>query len=238
MITKALLSIAMLALLLPTSALADDGVLKGKVQRSDAPMRIQRPALPVLNETADPTADLERVTATVPKKPPLQGSAIKDSDFAPEWLKQSPITDKEDPELKAEIDNKELIIEWERWHHRFSQAVFERWRELGKIPGFAQTTITITRDRHIIVEIGEVELPPDVYEIMRYPQYRAYPLQTLKRMYADSIRYSLLPLEGSSAIEFPKQSRRKQVTLTPTFSGTLDEGYHWVHGDRERVPLN
>lgn len=233
-----LVLIVMAALSLSLSAFANEGVLRGKVHKDDAPTRIQRPAMPVLDAAA---SDGTRPTGTTKKSGgPHIGSLIED-DFLLNFKgkSQAPKTaplNKTDKELDGEAEDQELIVEWEEWHHRVSDAIFQRWRKLGVYPGVARTTLTFNRDGRIEVNVRSLELPPNLYEVMM-PEYRHYGVEEIRNLFAQAVQNSVMPLNGSSTVRFPARSKRTVMRLTPYFAGDVDEGYTWKHGDYERVPL-
>lgn len=231
---------ALVALMVPQSAFGQD-VLKGNVHKSDSPTRIGRPALPVFRSTEsvdDSPIQIEEFS----KKSPMIGG-ISDEDFAPHLTRQSPKTApqasaaRKSPRLEAEEDDAEMLIAWEEWHHRVSEAIFQRWRVLGVFPGTAYTTLRFSRDGHVDVTVNSLELPQNIYDLMK-PQYRAYGIDEIRHQFSAAVQNSVVPLNGSSVVRFPERSRRTVMILTPYFSGDVDEGYHYKHNDYERVHLD
>lgn len=221
------------------------GALKGKVQKMDAPVRIRRPDMPAVG-VAQPNEVGE--TGSAASKNNLHGVA-SENDFMLNFKKESPVfapssaplnagTAKKDnnTSLANEAEDQELLIQWEEWHHRVSEAIFERWRTLGVFPGVAHTTLTFTRAGRVFCTVHAIDLPENVFQIMM-PQYRGYSIEEIRRRFARAVEDSVLPLNGSSTVHFPERSKRDVVTLTPNFSGDVDEGYNWKHGDTERVQL-
>lgn len=227
-----------------TAPQATGQALKGKIQKGEGPVRIRRPDMPPAVNVAD-TNETTGDTAVYNKPSTALRGVASESDFMLDFRKGSPVFAPETNTLKGKTENtklssdtedESLIIEWEEWHHRVSQAIFERWRTLGMIPGVARTTLTFTRAGRVFCTVHEVDLPENVYNLAM-PQYRAYSQEALRRMFARAVEDSVLPLNGSSTVHFPSRSKRDVVTLTPNFSGDVDEGYNWKHGDTERVHL-
>jgi hypothetical protein len=217
------LLLLVIAMSLP-SAFAND-VLRGKVQKADQPVRIARPTLPVVGETAR----VDIGTMKLPVKPIDDNFTFnfETPQFAP----------KDQPKLEAGAEDASLVIEWEEWHRRVSQAIFERWRVVGVYPGRANTTIVITSDRRVRLNVESVELDPNIYGMVS-PVHQMYSPEQLQRDYAAMIEQSVMPLDGSSIVAFPKGSKRRTMTLTPWFSNdSAHESCRWEHGDKERVSI-
>jgi hypothetical protein len=226
-----------------TATAANTPSLKGKVQKQDAPMRIRRPELPPMGvaESGEPSG----AAVTTRSGPSLHGVA-SENDFMLNFKKQSPVfaptslsgqaAKHDNNSLASEAEDKELVIEWEEWHHRVSEAIFQRWRNLGVFPGIAHTTLTFTRAGRVFVTVHAVDLPDNLFQVIM-PQYRGYSMEEIRRQFARAVEDSVLPLNGSSTVRFPERSHRDMVTLTPNFAGDVDEGYNWKHGDTERVQL-
>jgi hypothetical protein len=235
----ALVLIAVVAVMLPPSAFGED-LLKGKVQKADSPARIKRPAMPVLGATA--AVDEPAQSFALPKNTSHAGGLTED-DFVLNFTRQSPKSapvvgsvPSKKKDLAGDSEDAQLIIEWEQWHHRISEAIFQRWRTLGVFPGVARTTLTFSRDGRVDVTIHSVELPPNIYDVMM-PQFRRYQLEEIRHLFQAAVEDSVMPLNGSSTVRFPERSKRTQVSITPNFSGDVDEGYNWKKDDYERVQV-
>lgn len=221
-------------------------LLKGKVQRSDTPTRIKRPELPVLQamEKSDASTRLRGHAATAAAQ-----TELDEDDFVSNVRKMSPLVDstvygdgeKQQGEAKqdllnGEVESADLVIAWEEWHRRVCAAIFQRWRQNGVFPGVARTTLRFTRDKHVQVIIREVELDPDVYELL--PESRHLTPAELELAFIRSVHESVLPINGALLLEFPAKSRRKVVEFSPAFRGTHGPaGYNWKKDDYERVPV-
>lgn len=233
-----LVLIAVAALSLSSSAFANEGVLRARVHKDDSPTRIQRPAMPALDASA---SDGTHPTVTTKKgSGPHIGSLIED-DFLLNFKGQSQAPkaaplNKTDKNLDGDVEDQALIIEWEEWHHRVSDAIFQRWRKLGVFPGVARTTLTFNRDGRIEVNVRSLDLPPNIYDVMM-PEHRHYGIDEIRTLFAQAVQASVMPLNGSSTVRFPARSKRTVMRLTPYFAGDVDEGYTYKHGDYERVPL-
>lgn len=209
-------------------------LLKGKVQRVEGPVRIRRPELPALDA---PLKDA-RISANQ--------ALGDDSAFVPSMNKMSPVIDITDygapiagkvekDTLNGEAESDELLIAWEEWHKRISQAIFRNWQVNGDIAGEARATMRFSRDCRVQVEIHTVEIYLESYEPM--PPSR---IMEMRAAFAQKVRDSLSALDRTLVLQFPRQSRRQLVEINTTFRGTPrgDSSYGWIRGDYERIPVN
>jgi hypothetical protein len=237
--------VALIAVLLSTSAAqAQDpvNVLKGKVQAGDHVVRLQRPATPAL-QSERPSADTEnrRLKAVVDFGDFNFKASASKQQTRPDGITykpESPVadtTEKAAPLLDADTQDDNLVIAWEEWHKRVCKAIFDNWTRISSVSGIAHTTITITRDHHISVDIKDVEINQALLD--RMPRgMEAQGAERLREDFMRQIEETLQPLDGGIVLEFPSQSRRTVTSFHPYFSkdGDLD-GYQWTKNDFERV---
>jgi hypothetical protein len=227
-----------LALCSPAVAATND-VLEGEVHRSDHLTRIKRPDTPPLIQAAAHAAPGQN---TSDRKSALID--LNDFEFAKRIMREPRFPSVDNTAFgadaqpiapqpfKSELDDREMIIAWERWHQRLCEALYHNWTRfsLGLFPGSAHTTITVSRNHTISVTVGEVDVDPRVAMLFHVSD----PESVFAHRVTDSVRI----LDGSSLLEFPDRSRRTEVTITPNFEANVgsQSGYDWKHGDFERVP--
>lgn len=221
---------------------ADKTVLHGKVIEHDRFVRLQRPSTPSLSISHDGQGS--KLASGSHEASIDMGT----DQFLFNFKSQKPVADTlaaegqpakaakaTEPDLFGEEESGELVIAWEAWHKRVSGAIFERWRVNGKLPGVAHVELRFTRDRHVIVDVQDVYIDPDVYNLL--PEGSPCSPEYLRKQFTEEIMSSVQPLDGSSVLDFPAKSKRTVVYETPAFRGTRGPAsYSWKHDDYERVP--
>lgn len=261
-IASRLLSLAALVLAvtllvsIPTSYAQDSHkVLKGKVEDHNRVTRLPRPAMPAVAATGDGTnlkgkidvilsdinpddvsfagsqkeAMFKGGSSSRTTDPKLAGSQ-KDSSFKGQSL--SPLTDK-GVKLKGGDTSEEMVIAWERWHHRVCEAMFQNWVRNNTLLGRAETVITVTSDGHITVDIVQSHLSPE--QLAKLPPDNLSFRAKIERAFENQVNDSIYALEGQDILAFPPGSQRTSVVLEKNFIGGHDEGYEWSRDDYERV---
>jgi len=215
-------------------------LLHGKIQQSDRSQRIQRPKLPNA-AAAKPTGNSSGAASNL-----KSFVDTSDFDFAKKMSRELPRTAVVPcfPEPAAQSDKKaiasgatdsELLIAWEQWHKRVSEAIYQNWVRNSKVLGVAHTTIRVTRDRHITVTVHDVSVDQPG---LIFAHSLGFSPDKLEREFQDEVIQSVEPLDGSSILDFPEKSRRLDVSFTPYFRKQGQSGYDWKKDDYERVPVN
>lgn len=223
--------------------LKDETVLKGKVQASDRVVRLQRPKLPRL-DAQSPVGNPGQLKAAVNAsdfnfslKSSQNGSGITYTAETPERDDSAAPTQQDAKPLASEAEDADMVIAWEQWHKRVCQAIYENWIRNSKIPGIAHTTLTVTRDHHITVDVRDVNIAPHALEML--PRAGAsFRVDQLNDEFVREIQATISVLDGTSILEFPSGSRRTTTSFHPYFSKDGDmNGYEWRRDDYERVHL-
>jgi hypothetical protein len=212
-------------------------LLRGKIEQRDGFVRLQRPALPKLATSNESNSG--KVSGNAQRSPFDLGA----DGFSLNFNNQSGVADdtagsggtkaKVDP-LVAEAENDAMVIAWENWHRRVCQAIFERWRVNGNLPGVGHARLRFTRDRHIEVIVEDIRIDDDVYSIL--PIGARISPEELDQQYRAEILDSVQPLDGSPVLAFPENSKRREVVLTPAFRGTRGPAnFTWKKDDYEHI---
>jgi hypothetical protein len=119
-------------------------------------------------------------------------------------------------DLGSERGDRQLVLAWETWHHQLSAAIYHRWSETADIPGRTALRITVTRDRHLTIEVTR---PSDNPAFDR------------------SLREAIVSLDGNPGLTFPTASQRNVVSFEADYvaSTNIQPGYSWVKNDYEKV---
>lgn len=212
-----------------------DQVLKGKVEQRDKPVRLQRPGTPVLESSKGATSAKTASASAVNSATMGLGS----DDFLFNFKKGTGKSDnigsaKSGGPLEGEAESGELVIAWEQWHKRVCEAIFQKWRVNGNLPGVAHVRLHFTRDRHVEVTVEDVHIDDSVYSVL--PVGEPATPEDLQEEFAAQILDSVSPLDGSPILDFPAKSKRRAVTFTPAFRGTRGPAnFTWKKDDYEHV---
>lgn len=221
----------------PSAKLLPNKLLKGKVEDHNRVTRLPRPALPAVATTSDGPnlkGKIDGILSDINSDDAKFGAKQEEPSFSGgQSVGASPGKTLNLRGGADRADSKEMLIAWERWHHRVCGAMFERWDHNATLRGRVETKITVTRDLHIKVEILHSGLAPE--ELDRLPpdnlSYRAQQ----ERLLVSQVTSSIYALEGQSVLTFPDGSRRQKVVLEKNFNAGDDEGYEWKHDDYEHV---
>jgi hypothetical protein len=134
------------------------------------------------------------------------------------------------------VNEDDLVIAWERWHKRVSEALYQNWQRSKPIAGIAHARICVTKDRRITVIVSNVRVAPiELAEVHSDP---VYAMKLLQNEFAQNVRQAVEALNGSAILEFPEGSKRAEAFMSPNFIHGADSGYEWRKDDYERVKLN
>ncbi len=143
------------------------------------------------------------------------------------------------PALDSEAESADLIIAWEAWHKRVSEAIYSNWLCHSSLPGQATCTMTFTCDRHVSVKVENVDLPSGV-GLLLAARGNYGREQALEEVFARQVEDTVAALNNSPILAFPPGSRRTEVVEHTSFKYGIDEGgggYTWRKGDVERIHL-
>jgi len=213
--------------LLQNSARAD--VLQGEVQQNDEMMRIARPNA----GTGQASNDSLRIERGIPVAPPRLKSGLTDQTaFSNPLLggAEKAIPGSGTPgqfgsipnnkfDLGAERGSKELVLAWEKWHKQLSAAIYTKWSEIVAVPGMATLRLTVSRDRHIQIQMVH---------------------SSGNHLFDQSLIDAISSLDGNPGLTFPGQSMRQFVVLESDYIAGhhVDPGFSWVKDDYEKVNEN
>jgi TonB C terminal len=211
---------------LQISASAD--VLQGEVKQEDELMRIARPE----PGTAQVPSDSLRIERGIPVAPPrLKSGLVDQTAFSNPLLggaeKANSALGAPSPgqfgsipnnkfDLGAERGSKELVLAWEKWHKQLSGAIYTKWSDMVTVPGMATLRLTVSRDRHIQVQMLH---------------------SSGNRIFDQSLVDAISSLDGNPGLTFPSQSLRQFVVLESDYIAGhhVDPGFSWVKDDYEKV---
>ncbi|MBX9770980.1 MAG: hypothetical protein K2X29_06395 [Candidatus Obscuribacterales bacterium] len=190
--------------------------LKGGVQMDHHPgasMRISRPVQTprfTYNQGSMDSAQPPLAGRAQDSGNPLRG-VLNDSDF----MKGKPVT----ANLDEEVQSREMILAWERWHKQLSGAIYDRWSDVARYPGVATVKITVSKNHNITANILNSTGTP---------------------AFNSGLMASIESLNGNPGLSFPSGSRRQVVTYQADYVAgrNVNPGYTWVKNDYERVREN
>lgn len=160
------------------------------------------------------------------RKQPLQGSAaIDDSDLAAQ-----------DPD----VEDQELMVEWDKWRNRFLWAVQSGVQEVLNNPD--ESMLRFDPNKNAVVmrfPLGTTAW----FACKVTPDRRVVSLKLMKSSgfpgFDDAVLQSVRNLEGTSILRYPKRSRRRvvsQVAGIKTSSSSEQQYFHFGDTERVRVP--
>jgi hypothetical protein len=205
---------------------ASADVLQGEVQQTEEQMRIARPT----NGPGQAPNDSLRIERGVPVAPPRLKSGLTDQTaFSNPLLggAEKAAPDSSTPglygnipnnkfDLGAERGSKELVLAWEKWHKQLSGAIYAKWSEMVSVPGMATLRLTVSRDRHIQIQMVH---------------------SSGNHLFDQSLVDAISSLDGNPGLTFPGQSVRQFVVLESDYIAGhhVDPGFSWVKDDYEKV---
>lgn len=96
----------------------------------------------------------------------------------------------------------EKYIGWDDWYKRVADVLWRTWRQRGSEPGEADLAISVTSGKSITAQMSNAT--------NRSAAFRS------------SLMKAVESLNGSAALEFPAQSRRRSVSFQSHFSAGVD----------------
>jgi hypothetical protein len=207
-------------LLIVASSVARADVLQGGVQKEDELLRISRPQ----------NSDL-KIERPIPVAPPRLKSGVQDTTaFSPTLSgnarQDDPNLNASQPQygtipankfdLGAERGDKELVLAWEKWHKQLSEAIYARWSQTASVPGMCTLRLTITRERHVQVQVLHASGNP---------------------IFDQGLIEAIQSLDSNQGLTFPTNSQRQFVSLESDYIAghDINPGYSWVKNDYEKI---
>lgn len=212
----------------PASQATHQGALKGRVEQRNAATKVVRPAMPSspLGDALDGFGKSKgNLSAGVAKKDsPVD--VISKSDFQFQLSRSAGNDPAEKKAAAIDSSDQELVIEWDAWHKRVSEAIQHNWNMQPSIPpGDASVSVEIKKN-------GSVHYSIVSFKDIAGEEFYHRQKEDFEAAVSDSLR----GVEFHRVLNFPKRSLRQHVAFTARFSNGADGHFSWKHGDVERIP--